>query len=214
MKVSAAALALIKSFEGFRSRAYRDSGGVLTIGYGHTSMAGLPRVTPNLRITVTDAAHILERDVNSFATGVAALLKRPLTDDQFGALVSFAYNVGLVNFAKSSVLTLVNAGAFERMPRRLALWNKAAGQVLPGLVRRRAAEAALFMKDTIHRRAAPELVLPQAAPPPVLPPVLPPVPLPVQEKPQGVRPPAPPAQTALPLTWWERLALWAMGLSN
>ncbi len=65
--------------------------------------------------------------------------------NQFGALVSFAYNVGLGNFKKSSVLRVVNARQFDRVPRRLALWNKAKGRVLKGLVRRRGDEGSLFM---------------------------------------------------------------------
>ncbi len=137
-------LDLIRQFEGFRAAAYRDPVGVWTIGYGHTSMAGAPEVTPGLTISENEAAQILARDVDQFARGVRALLRVDLSDGQFSALVSFAYNVGLGALKKSSVLTAVNARDFAAVPRRLQLWTKAGGHVLPGLVKRRAAEAALF----------------------------------------------------------------------
>jgi lysozyme len=144
MRVTEEGLALIRRFEGFRSEAYRCPAGIWTIGYGHTSMAGAPEVTPGLKLSRAEAGDILRRDVAKFAEGVAARLVRRLTPSQFSALVSFAYNVGLANFARSSVLKAVNAGDFDAVPRRLQMWVKAGGRTLPGLVRRRAAEAALF----------------------------------------------------------------------
>jgi lysozyme len=145
MKMTDEGLELIKAFEGFRSRAYRDPVGVWTIGYGHTSMAGLPEVRAGMMVSEAEAAEILRCDVEMFARGVRQRLTRKVSDTQFSALVSFAYNVGLGALAKSSVLRAVNAGDFEAVPRRLALWTKAGGRTLPGLVRRRAAEAALFV---------------------------------------------------------------------
>jgi GH24 family phage-related lysozyme (muramidase) len=148
VKLNEQGLALIRRFEGLRTSAYRDAVGVWTIGYGHTSMAGPPRVGRGMKITRKEAASILARDIAGFAEGVAALVKVPLSDGQFSALVSFAYNVGLENFRKSSVLRAVNAGECTAVPRRLSLWVKAGGRVLPGLINRRAAEGALFMKGT------------------------------------------------------------------
>lgn len=147
MKVTDEGLALIRRFEGFRSKAYRDVVGVWTIGYGHTSMAGPPEVTPGLRITREEGAAILARDVETFANGVRDSVTVPLTDAQFSALASFAYNVGLGAFRRSSVLKAVNARDFAAVPRRLNLWVKAGGRTLAGLVRRRAAEGALFASD-------------------------------------------------------------------
>lgn len=144
MRMTDEGLALIRRFEGFRSEAYRDAVGVWTIGYGHTSMAGAPEVIPGLRITSAEGAAILARDVQTFADGVEASLRVRLSDQQFSALVSFAFNVGLGNFRRSSVLKAVNAGDFDAVPRRLNLWVKAGGRTLPGLVRRRAAEGAMF----------------------------------------------------------------------
>jgi lysozyme len=147
MQINENGLALIRKFEGFRGKAYRDAVGVWTIGYGHTSMAGLPQVKTGLTIDRNRATIILAKDVALFAEGVAGLVKVELNDNQFSALVSFAYNVGLGNFRKSSVLTAVNHEDFAAVPRRLALWSKAGGRVLPGLVKRRAAEAELFATD-------------------------------------------------------------------
>lgn len=144
MKVTTEGLALIREFEGFRAAAYRDATGVWTIGYGHTSRAGLPPVTRGMIISRDEAERILAADVAQFAQGVRSRLTRPLNDQQFSALVSFAYNVGLGNFEKSSVRLAANAGDDARVQRRLALWVKAGGRTLPGLVRRRAAEAALY----------------------------------------------------------------------
>jgi GH24 family phage-related lysozyme (muramidase) len=145
MQISEEGLGLIKEFEGFRARAYRDAVGVWTIGFGHTSMAGAPAVTPDLVITREEGTDILRRDVEMFASGVRESVKVPLSAQQFSALVSFAYNVGLGAFRSSSVLKAVNARDFAAVPRRLNLWVKAGGRILPGLVRRRAAEGALFL---------------------------------------------------------------------
>ena len=146
MNITHDGLALIRRFEGFRAKAYLDAAGVWTIGYGHTSAAGAPHVRSGMKITRKEGERILGRDIAIFASGVQSLLARPLSESQFSALVSFAYNVGLENFRKSSVLRAVNAGDFAAVPRRLSLWVKCRGRVLSGLVRRRAAEAAMFIE--------------------------------------------------------------------
>lgn len=109
-------------------------------------MAGPPRVIQGLKISKAEAAIILRRDVETFADGVRDALRRDVSANQFAALTSFAYNVGLGHFRSSSVLKAVNRGDFEAVPRRLQLWIKAGPRVLPGLVKRRAAEAQLFMQ--------------------------------------------------------------------
>jgi lysozyme len=144
MKMTDDGLALIKRWEGFRADAYRDAVGIWTIGYGHTSMAGEPQVNAGLHITPEEGEAILRRDVEQFARGVRDAVTVEISDTQFSALVSFAYNVGLGNFRGSSVLAAVNRKDFAAVPRRLQLWSKAGGRVLPGLVKRRADEAALF----------------------------------------------------------------------
>lgn len=155
MRINEAGLALIKSFEGWRASAYQDATGVWTIGYGHTSMAGPPAVVPGRTITRAEGAAILRRDLERFAEQIAPLITVELNANQRSALLSFAYNVGPANFARSSVLRFVNEGRFSEVPARLALWTKAGGKVLRGLARRRAAEGALFLRppNADHKRA-------------------------------------------------------------
>jgi lysozyme len=119
---------------------------VWTIGYGHTSRAGPPDVEPGTAISAQQAREILAGDLDAFSAGVRSSIRTSLNDNQFSALVSFAYNVGLGSFRGSSVLSAVNSGDLEAVPRRLALWVKAGGKTLPGLIKRRAAEAALFLE--------------------------------------------------------------------
>jgi len=149
MQVTREGLGLIKRFEGFRGRAYRCPAGIWTIGYGHTAAAGPPAVAAGQELSVAEAEAILQRDVAKFARGVSGLLHVELQPQQFSALVSFAYNVGLANFRASSVLKAVNARDFAAVPQRLQLWTKAGGRTLPGLARRRAAEAELFCTGSV-----------------------------------------------------------------
>ena len=157
--INRAALALIRRFEGFRARAYRDAAGVWTIGYGHTSRAGPPQVRPGMRVSHARAEEILRRDVETFARAVARQVRTPLNANQFGALVSFAYNIGIGNLRRSSVLRAVNEGRLEDVPRMLMRWTRAGGKHLRGLKRRRRAEGRLFMsspapeEDSQHHRA-------------------------------------------------------------
>ncbi len=156
MRMTEQGIALIKAFEGFRDRAYRDPAGILTIGYGHTSAAGAPQVTTGLRMSEREAEAVLRDDVGKFSKEVVRLLRVELSDQQFSALVSFTYNVGSENLQRSSVLEAINKKDFASVPRRLALWTKAAGRVLPGLVKRRAAEAALFVGEDSGSSHKPE----------------------------------------------------------
>ena len=154
MKTGPKGIKLLKSFEGWRSKAYRDSVGVWTIGYGHTSMAGPPKVTPNMTITKAQGENILKKDLKKYEKAVNDYVRVQLTQEQFDALVSFCYNVGPGNFRKSSVLRYVNARRFDDVPSRLMLWNKAGGRVLRGLTRRRAAEGELWSSGTREHRHA------------------------------------------------------------
>ena len=147
-RINDAALALIMRFEGCRLKAYRDAAGIWTIGYGHTSMAGPPQVRPGMRITREEAQEILRRDVERFAHDVARVLgpdAEMLTPHRFGALVSFAFNVGIGNLKRSSVLKAVREGRHDEVPGLLLQWTKAGGRRLRGLVRRRRAEGRLWM---------------------------------------------------------------------
>jgi lysozyme len=133
--------ALTKPFEGCKLTAYRCPAGILTIGYGHTSAAGAPEVTEGMTITQEDANRILATDMVKFEKDVESLVKVELTQHQFDVLVDFCYNAGKGNLASSTLLKCVNAGQFDKVPAELQKWTRGGGKVLPGLVRRRNAEA-------------------------------------------------------------------------
>lgn len=133
-------LRLIKSFEGLRLKAYQDSVGVWTIGYGTTSS-----VQPGMVITQAQAEEFLRRDLRRFEQAVNDLVKVPLTTDQFAALVSFTYNVGEGALESSTLLRLLNQKDYQGAADQFLRWDKAGGQSLPGLTRRRRAERALFL---------------------------------------------------------------------
>lgn len=144
MKTSQAGVDLIKQFEGQRLTAYKCPAGIWTIGYGHTSAAGEPTVQPGMTITYQEANAILVRDLGKYEDAVDRLVKVPLTQNQFDALVSFTYNVGEGALAKSTLLKKLNAGQYDAVPAELMKWTKGGGKELPGLVRRRRAECAMW----------------------------------------------------------------------
>jgi lysozyme len=142
--MSAAGLATVKEFEGLRLKAYKCPAAVWTIGYGHTSAAGAPNVTPDLVITKDEAEGILKDDMEQYEAGVRKYVKVGLTQNQFDALVDFAYNAGVGALAKSTLLKKVNAEKFDEVPAEFMKWTKGGGKELPGLVRRRRAEVKLW----------------------------------------------------------------------
>jgi len=139
MHTSQKGLDLIKSFEGLRLSAYKDVVGVVTIGYGTTS-----GVKMGDTITKERAEQLLREDVERFEQQVLRLVRVPLSQGQHDALVSFVYNLGAGNLSNSTLLRLLNAGDYAGAAAQFDRWNKAGGKVLSGLVRRRAAERALF----------------------------------------------------------------------
>ena len=153
--VCKAALDLIAVSEGEVDHTYQDVGGVETIGIGHTG----PDVYPGQVITHEQALALLARDVEKFARGIERLLGgAPTTDNQFGAMVSFAFNVGLGNFGRSSVLRLHLARDYTGAAMSFRLWDKADGRVFPALLRRRIAEAKLYLtagEEVIHESPKP-----------------------------------------------------------
>lgn len=147
--VNDAALDLICEFEGFIDHWYPDPAHgwkVPTCCYGHTDAAGEPKYakTKDKRFTKAEGRLILERDLAQYAAQVRAYVKAPLNEDQFGALVSFTYNLGSANLLKSTLLKKLNKGDYEGAAREFYRWNRAGGKIMKGLVRRRAAEADLF----------------------------------------------------------------------
>jgi lysozyme len=135
MNLSDAGLDLIKRFEGLSLKAYLCPARVWTIGYGTTR-----GVRPGQVISEAEAEAMLRADVARFAQGVSERIQVPVTQGMFDALVSFAYNVGLAAFGKSTLLRLLNESRYDLAAQQFARWNKAGGRVLPGLTKRRAAE--------------------------------------------------------------------------
>lgn len=147
MNINQSGLDIIKEFEGLRLRAYKDSVGVLTIGYGHTSRAGLPKVISNMEITEDQAEDILRNDLGIFEKGVESVIgvkMDSLSENQFSALVSLAYNIGIPALRNSSIAVFIRLGNLEEAGKHILYWNKAGGRILPGLVRRRKAEYDLY----------------------------------------------------------------------
>lgn len=140
MKTSDAGITLVKSSEGLKLVAYKCPAGIWTNGYGHTG----PDVTPGMVITQVQADALLARDLERFEAGVARLVKVPLNQNQFDALVCFSFNLGLGALQGSTLLRLLNAGDYAGAAAQFPRWNKAGGKELPGLTRRRAAEQSLF----------------------------------------------------------------------
>ena len=136
------AVPIIKEFEGCKLKAYKCPADVWTIGYGHTD-----GVKEGDEITQQEADRLLAADVDLFTSGVQRLVTSDINRNQLGALVSFAFNLGLGNLRHSTLLKLVNAGDFVGAANQFPRWNKAAGKVLPGLVRRREAEKKLFLTE-------------------------------------------------------------------
>jgi len=145
MNISQAGLDLIKRFEGLRLKAYTCSAGRWTIGYGSTRIWGRD-VRPDDVITETQAEDFLRQDVDKFARAVSEAVAVPLERSQFDALVSWTYNVGEGAMRRSTLIRLLNEGNYHAAADEFLRWNKAAGQELDGLTRRRAAERVLFLE--------------------------------------------------------------------
>ncbi len=141
--VNDATIELIKRNEGCVLHSYQDSVGVWTIGYGHTG----DHVTEGLHITQSQAEQILRQDLERFEDGVDAVLAddADTSDNEFGAMVSLAYNIGLGAFARSSVLRYHNAGQKDAAAQAFLMWDHAGGVALPGLRRRRKEERGLYL---------------------------------------------------------------------
>ena len=141
-QVPEAAIELIKSFEGCELAAYRCPAGVWTCGYGATGSD----IRADTHFTQSQAEARLAKDIETAAKAVANLVRVPLTANQLGALASFVFNLGAGNFRSSTMRRLVNQGQYEKAAQEFDRWIFASGRKLDGLVRRRAAEKALFLK--------------------------------------------------------------------
>jgi lysozyme len=141
-KLSQVSINLIKKFEGCRLKAYKCPAGIWTIGYGSTSGVKEGQV-----ITQQQADALLEKDLQRFVDGVNKLVTVDLNQNQFDALVSFAYNCGIGALQKSTLLQLVNKKDFANAAKEFDKWVKVDGKVLKGLQNRRNEEQVLFLKE-------------------------------------------------------------------
>jgi len=148
MQTSDEGIALIKDFEGCWLTAYPDpgtGGAPWTIGYGWTLPVDGKPVRPGMTIDQATADRLLKTGLVSYEKDVLKIVKVKLTQGQFDALVSFAYNIGSRALSTSTLLKKLNAGDIKGAADEFLRWNKAGGKVLNGLTRRREAERALFL---------------------------------------------------------------------
>lgn len=150
MKTSRRAVEFIKGHEGLRLQAYRCPTGHWTIGWGHTSDARFP-VHNGMKISKAKAQEMLEHDIEEAEAAIDRVLRVKLNGNQYGAVVSLVFNIGVGAFAKSSLLRALNRDQ-RNVSREFGMWVKGTvngkRKTLPGLVRRRAEEAALFATPT------------------------------------------------------------------
>ncbi len=144
MDTSGQGIAFIKRWEGVRTKAYRDSVGIWTIGVGHTSAAGPPKVTSGMVITDAQVSEILAHDLAKFEDRVERVFGSKMPQTLFDGAVSFDFNCGGID--KASWPRRFKDGDFRGAEAYLKMWNKAGGKVLRGLVNRRAAEADLIFR--------------------------------------------------------------------
>jgi lysozyme len=151
MRTSQAGLDLIKRSEGFRPQTYRDACGLPTIGYGHRLMDlnAFP-----FGLTEAEAAKILAEDLRNAEQAVERLVKVPLTQGQFDALVDFVFNLGAGRLATSSMLRMLNAGRYVDAAEHMLAWDHAGGRELAALKARRQAEVALWHMPAAAEQSA------------------------------------------------------------
>lgn len=148
MQISPEGIALIKGFEGCRLTAYPDpgtGGAPWTIGYGWTLPIDGKPVRPGMTIDQVTADRLLKTGLVSYESDVLKLVKVKLNQNQFDAMVSFAYNVGSRALSTSALLKKLNSGDIKGAADEFLRWNKSGGKVMAGLTKRRKAEREVFL---------------------------------------------------------------------
>lgn len=149
MKISQSGVDLIKKFEGCNLTAYPDpgtGGEPYTIAYGWTQPVDGRPVAPGMQISQATADRLLRCGVVQFEQTINRLVRVPLNQNQFDALASLCYNIGTRAFSTSTLLRLLNQGDYAGAAQQFLSWRYAGGKVLAGLVTRRTAEKALFLR--------------------------------------------------------------------
>lgn len=157
MQMDAKGLGLLKKWEGSSNTVYKDSSGYPTIGVGHLLtkaelssgkiVIGVNTVKTHLPITEDQIVELLAQDLVLCEKSVNTKVKVKLSQNQFNALVSFAFNVGTPSFEASTLLKVLNNGYYDQVPIQLRRWNKSGGKVVQGLINRRENEIALFVGE-------------------------------------------------------------------
>lgn len=147
MQLSHSGLEFLKDQEGFKAKAYKDGGGVWTIGYGTTRINGKP-VEEGMTCTESEALLWLAQDTASAQTLLNKSVRVPLRQGQFDALVSFVYNIGEDAFSKSTLLRMLNMGDYMGAYAQFSRWDMDGGKVVLGLTKRRMREQSLFIDQT------------------------------------------------------------------
>ncbi|WP_340615247.1 lysozyme [Xenorhabdus thailandensis] len=143
MKISEDGINKLKSYEGLKLKAYPDpatGAEPWTIGYGHTK-----GVKPGQVITMQQAEEYLHQDLTSVYAAIQRLVKVPLTQGQFDALCSFIFNLGIGNFAHSTLLKKLNTGDYQSAAKEFVKWDRADGKALAALRMRRESEQKTFL---------------------------------------------------------------------
>ena len=144
MRASDALVEKLKEYEGYSASPYQDSAGIYTYGFGHTKNVA----QFSAAISRQQAEQFLRDDIKETENAINRLVKVPLNQNQFDALVSFTFNLGAGALERSSLLRLLNRGAYDMAAKQFPLWVKAGGKTLPGLVKRRKSEQELFLTLT------------------------------------------------------------------
>jgi lysozyme len=145
MDMSERGARLLIDREGSRTKAYRDSVGIWTIGVGHTAAAGPPKPHEGMTLTELQVRDLLTHDLVQYENAVELAIKRPMTQCEFDAMVSLCFNIGIGAFKRSSVVKLFNEGRKSDAADAFRMWNKAGGKVVRGLVNRRESEREQFL---------------------------------------------------------------------
>ena len=150
MQISQEGVTLIKHYEGCpkdkdgNAVSYRCAANKATIGYGSLKLIDGSPVTDNISITMQEAEDLLAHELVEYEGYINDLVKVPLKQNEFDALVSWVFNLGPSNLKSSTMLKVLNAGKYQEVPEQIKRWNKVNGKVNEGLVKRRKSEALLF----------------------------------------------------------------------
>lgn len=148
MRTNDAGQAIIKQWESLRLEAYHCSAGVCTIGWGSTSYTNGDPIKMGDKISIETAQELFEFHIKKAEDGVSGALMKPVSENEFSAMVSLCYNIGANAFKKSTLVKLLNSGEDKlAVADQFLVWNKANGKIQNGLIKRRHDERSLFLKE-------------------------------------------------------------------